>query len=156
MRKRIVIAVIAVVAIGIAALLVSELPGPKRGTVEWHKKEFENGRRLTWIGTIVRRCPARLRHSYVESRYKRWLFHRQALIDVGYFEEKAFIVSNRPPHEVANALWLTRHEWSTNSLVGIPSIRVDRSNSVMIVALPNQMRRLEELVRQADVAENRE
>ncbi len=137
MRKGILIGLIAVMAIGVLAFLVSQ---PKRGTVEWHKREykaaFEPG--ILDIEFLADRIPGAMQTAYWLRREKRIEIHRQALIEAGYFGEKVFIVTNRPPRKVAFAVWRTIHfEFlKTNDLAGIPIIRGIGSNSVRIVAQP--------------------
>lgn len=148
---------IAVVAVGVAAFLVSQLSGPKRGTVEWHKREYLKAYKSGMLAMFVdNHAPAGLQDAYWSRRHKRIEFHRQALIDAGVLGERVFIVSNRPPREVAKAFYEKMYDVFvyTNDPMSIPGIRDIGPDSVTVVGLADQMDKWNELIRKADVAEN--
>jgi hypothetical protein len=144
MRKRLIIGVIAVSVIGVAAYILSQ---PKEGTLEWHKREYENHmRRLDGKRTLL----DRIRSAFgLSRRPDRHLEHRRALIDLGYLEEREIILTNNPKgFSQALIQWAT-NEFPQNCfwLFGV------RTNNVMFLqAERHNMKKWEEAVRRIDVA----
>src|SRR5688572_21947965 len=87
MRKRIVIAAIAVVVIGIGAGYFAGQP--RKGSLEYHKKKYlEEQKRLShpWVERFA--VPSIVRKFYFERCDKRRKFHQRALINEGYLAER--------------------------------------------------------------------
>lgn len=117
MRKRIVIGLlglVAVAAIGVVAFVVSQ---PKRGSVEWHKREYIS----SFNGMLERRFKDKVKRLYVRvtkrrvppmSDSERMVFEkdvnaqRKALADLGYIVDRTFTISNCPVIAVVDALML--------------------------------------------------
>jgi hypothetical protein len=143
MRWRIAIAVLAVIGIAAAVYLGTQ---PKKGSVEWHKREYENHmQRLAGKRTLF----DRIRSVFgLARRPDRHMEHRRALIDLGYLEEREIILTNNP-EGFSQALV----QWATNEFpqswlwaFGV------RSNSVMFLrAERHNMKKWEEAVRRIDV-----
>src|SRR5215207_9499521 len=102
MRKRIIIGLLAVVVIGVVVFFLSQ---PKKGSVEWHKREYlasrESRKFEDWIG----RGPPVIRNAYWDRKWKRGEFHHHQLINLGYLEERIFVISNRPTRDVMRAVF---------------------------------------------------
>jgi hypothetical protein len=155
MRKRIVIGLLAVVVIGVMAYFVSQ-PQPKRGSVEWHKREFVRARdgkpmmlrlraawdRFTSHGNKWRAADYWRRSEGMQS-------NRTALIRLGYLEERTFVVSNRPVNEVISNAWFNA---ATN--IDVDFIRVNTrrgTNMIEVSTVRGDISKWEELIRNADV-----
>ena len=101
MKKHFVIGAIAALVIGVVtAYLVSE---PKKGTVEYHEKQYRkiyNEGRAGPIGQLILRFgPDRLKVAYLQNRNKRLEFHRDALLQGGYLAKRTFTLAFRPTWE---------------------------------------------------------
>ena len=97
MRKRIVIGAIAAVVIGVGVYVLAL---PRKGTVEWHSARYlalltedswAQGLRRMWerLGgrrAVLRKPPERV--------FKELQLHEKALVKLGYFEERRFLVFN--------------------------------------------------------------
>jgi hypothetical protein len=146
-RKRLVIGALAAIVIGFAAYVLSQ---PKEGTVEWHKRRYEKEmHRIDGKGTLF----DRIRSEFgLPSRPSRHMEHRQALIDLGYLEERQIILTNNPEGFSAALI-----QWATNEL---PRDRLwafgVRSNVMFIRAERHNMKKWEEAVRRIDVSRRSE
>jgi hypothetical protein len=153
-RKRIVIAAIAVLVVGGLAHVLSQ---PRTGTIEYHKKEYVAAFRKGALADLVvdRGVTAADRLDW-KSRRRRIEFHRDALISAGFFEQKEFILSNRPPRDALRKLLADFARVFTNEtdVLGAPLIRGITTNRVIIAGEARVMREVERLVREADVPEN--
>ena len=143
MRKRIIIGLLAIVVIGVVAFFISQ---PKKGSVEWHKREYENHmQRLDGKRTLF----DRIRSAFgLARRPDRHMEHRRALIDLGYLEEREIILTNNPEgFSKALVQWAT-NEFPQNWLWAFGV----RSNNVMFLrAERHNMKKWEEAVRRIDV-----
>ncbi|MCI0745410.1 MAG: hypothetical protein L0Y58_08405 [Verrucomicrobia subdivision 3 bacterium] len=152
-----VIAVIAVVTMGVAAFLVSQLSGPKRETLEWHKRKYfsarNGGGRLEDL--FVVHGPDALVQRYWRRKLNRIDFHREALVDGGVLEQQIFVISHRQPRRVAREVWSILLDVFTNdNKLGFTELRPTDTNALTVTAPAEAMQKLEELVRQADVPED--
>jgi hypothetical protein len=104
MRWLIAIAVLAV--IGIAGMVYVGTK-PRKATVDWHKREYENYMQcLAGKRTLL----DRIRSVFgLANRPDRHMEHRRALIDLGYLEEREIILTNNP-EGFSQALV----QWATN------------------------------------------
>jgi hypothetical protein len=153
MRKRIVIACIAVVVIGVVAVWLSQ---PKRGSVEYHKREYQAAFRKGALGELVLdRGVSAIDRIDWRFRRKRIDFHRDALIAAGYFEQKEFIFSNRGPRDGLRALLAEFDTTFTNGtdILACPIIRRMTPNGVVIAGEKSVMRQVEGAVQKIDVRE---
>ena len=120
---------------------------PKEGSVEWHKREYENHmHRLDDKRTLL----DQIRSAFgLARRPDRHMEHRRALIDLGYLEEREIVLTNNP-EGFSQALV----QWATNEF---PQNRLwafgVRSNNVMFLrAERHNMKKWEEAVRRIDVS----
>jgi hypothetical protein len=156
MKKRIVIATLVAVVIGIAAYMLSE---PKEGTVEYHQQQFRriyNDGRPGRIGrAILRYAPDRLKVAYLRNRWRHLDFHRRAMVKRGYLVEEVFILSFRPAPEVANRLQPAVHDMFAYSHDGFSYGAVDAlaTNKLMVIDTPKRMERWSNVVANIDVLE---
>ena len=153
MRKWIGIAAVALLVIGVVAYLVSVLSGPKRGSVEWHKREYSEagdwGRVDQWIEI---NAPDRLRKAYADRKAKRTEMHLKALFELGYFEERVFVLSNSLTKERANTFWAL-HDVFTNDALYVSGIKDMGTNTVTVVGLREEMPQWQEAIRKMDAPE---
>ena len=152
MRKRIIIGLVA--AIGVVVFLVS---GPKRGTVEWHKREYlAELDRLHGKESLVKR--------FVRGIYE-WtglgqpigqtdrgvVAQENALIKLGYLERREFILTNLP---TGNAVQAIGREAAT-AIPGLCRITTgEKTNVVVVTALREDMPKWDVLIRKLDVPES--
>ncbi len=146
MRKRLVIGVIAAVAVGVGANRLSQ---PRKGSVEWHKQACENEARRIFKPTLFDRVR---RACDLPSRPNRYREHRQALVDLGYLEERQFVLTIEP----AKAL-PALHRWATNELQQdrLWSMDVISNNILTIRAERHSLGKWENAVRKIDVPETK-
>lgn len=160
MRKRVIIGLLAVVVIGVVAFFVSQ---PKRGTVEWHKDRYRALQRAIQHGTWPERAKNvlnRIVFGKVHGRlgvstawFEQLERHRRSLIELGYLEEREFVLSNRSIDHVihessrvirADARWESVNwEFIHNSARG--------SNVLVTIAARQDMPIFVEAIRRADV-----
>lgn len=143
MGKRIAIGLLAVLIIGVAAYMLSQ---PKEGTVEWHKRKCENAMRaLNGEHALLDRARNRFGLPPRRNLYQE---HRQALTDLGYLEEREFILTNSP-EKPSRALV----HWATNEIPQdrLWSIGLVSNKFLVIRAERHSMKKWEEAVRRIDV-----
>jgi len=160
-RKRILIGLLAVLVIGVVAFFVLQ---PRKGSVEWHKKEYLAAKnRLeghTWFSPIYERyCKSRpfrvVNDIEAHALRERMRVAQRALVDLGYLSERTFTVSNHSSMEIGSrvisASWkivprdrqeLTAFFWDEEGPV---------TNRLVITAPVGDMRLYEEFVKRADV-----
>jgi hypothetical protein len=153
-RKRIIIGLLAVVVIGVVGFFVSQ---PKKGSVEWHKREyFEVRDQLlgrTWKDAARRFC-ARVTNASIfqqnsESRPPLWaIFHRheKALIDFGFLEKRTLFFS-----------YWTRFPFGMEVLPRYEGMSVyargdygTGASEIVVIGLPDDMPKWEEWTRQME------
>ena len=158
MKERILIGLLIIVAMGVAAYMLSQ---PKQGTVEYHQQQFRkiyNDGKATRIGqTILRYGPGRLKLAYMRNRAKRLDFHRRALVKHGYLVEKVFLLSFRPAREVANRLHPAVHDMFEYShdgpLFSYGAVNAPSTNKLMVIDTPMRIERWSNVVANIDVPE---
>ena len=148
MRKRIIIGLLILSVIGIAVFFVSQ---PERGSVEWHKREYlraeEWSRVERWIHI---NAPYKLEKAQARRKSEQRERHLKALFELGYLEERVFVLSNSLTKERANAFW-TLHDVFTNDALGVSCIRDMGTNTITVVGLREQMPQWQEAIRKMDV-----
>jgi len=146
-RKRIVIGLLILSAIGTAVFFVLQ---PKKGSVEWHKRKYLEAYDTGVLAAlVVDRGMNAVDRMHWKFKRKRIEFHRQALIDAGFFEQKQFVFSNRPPREAIRQVLSNSVAAFTNTtdLLEFPVIREITTNSITVVAQGRVMREFKEPVR---------
>jgi hypothetical protein len=148
-RRRIVIGGVAIIAV-IGVLAFSE---PRKGSTEWHKREYLRARAGRWTDdavNFVRRALGMGIHSSELDERKRDI-HRDALLKLGFLEERTFVVSNREADIVAReatrahpGIW-EKQLWT---------VYLIDTNELMVVDVREEMPQWEELIHKADVPEN--
>jgi hypothetical protein len=175
-RKRIVIGVIAAVVIGVGVYVLTL---PKKGTVEWHSARYialltedSWAERLsqTWGRLRGRRAVPR---TPPERVFKELQLHEKALVKLGYFEERRFLVfDGRAEGAMTRAISLWRSTQSnaivrpqfdavfivggsgTNEMGSVRSIgrksAGDLAESLIVVTRPAHMPQWAQLVQRSD------
>jgi hypothetical protein len=151
-RKRLVIGAIAVAVIGVTAYILSQ---PKEGTLEWHKREYENHmQRITGKRTLFDRIRSEFGLPPRPDRHKE---HRRALIDLGYLEERNIILTNLTNNREGFSKALV--QWATNEFPQnwLWAFGVSSNNVLFIRAERHSMKKWEEAARrfEADVPETK-
>jgi hypothetical protein len=80
--------------------------------------------------------------------------HHNALLKLGYLEERVFLLSNREPAVVSEALLFSFGRVFTNETEPIDAIAESGTNSITIIAPRENMVAWEKLIREADVPES--
>lgn len=143
MRGRIVIGAVVVVVISVAAYFLSL---PKEGTVEWHKRRCE--KEMLALGGQKTMLDRVRRELGFPPRKQRYYEHSQALMALGYLEERHFTLTNNPDNPS-----LVLFQWATNALPQdrLWGIGLVSNNVLMIRAERHSMKKWEEAVRRIDV-----
>jgi hypothetical protein len=157
-RKRIIIGLLAVVVSGVVAFFVSQ---PKKGSVEWHKREYlaamnhwmgrSLGDRVKQLSAKVFGVPG---PELGRGRWSKVEFHRKALIEVGYLEERTFRLSNAVPKRVFAVVMKAAENVIPEERRGLVTIMSggNRPTSPVAIICPRQdTAKWEELIRKADV-----
>jgi hypothetical protein len=148
------IVIVVVAGIGITAYKLSQ---PKKGTIEWHKKEYLSAFKQPWtkqaqnLWNRVRGKPQSV--SYTLGQFARAEGHQRALITLGYLEEREFVISNRTINDViheSSRIILADPRWRRASPDFVEN-RVDGSNVLVTVARREDMPIFVDAVRKADV-----
>jgi len=147
MRKRIAIAIVAVLVVSVGVYLVSVFSGPKRGTVEWHKREYLDARMAG--GKWIELAPGFVEQWYVGRQVERAEFHFHALVQRGYLTSREFSVSYATPVDVEAAVIPRVSRFGSNSW--FVDVSRSESNTVKVTAPHGILKEVEELVRKADV-----
>jgi hypothetical protein len=155
MRKRIAIAVLAIVGVGILAHALTE---PKEGSIEWHKREYfkARGQNGSMIRNFLRVVWSKINPRAAEppqENIDRMDSHYEALMKLGYLEEKAFLVSNRTSLAVADTLFFTHTNVFADKDVAFSRIDIGGTNIISIISPRDEMYKWERLIREADVPE---
>jgi hypothetical protein len=158
MGKRIVIGLLAVVVIGVLVFFVSQ---PKRGSVEWHKREY----RKSW-GALGGDWRDRVRSAYswligadpsqswdveeVNALHGKAELHRDALLAKGYLARRAFPFSNVVPTTMLERLLATGGRSVTKDSLRYTFILCG-TNDVIIIAPAADIGKWREVVGKVDV-----
>lgn len=154
MRKRIIIGLLAIVVIGVVAFVVSQ---PKKGSVEWHKKEYlaawkelhgetwgEQIKEIAYDITGHRFRPRKLTSAERGRLDKQAESNRVALVRLGYLGKRKFILTNCTPQAVFKSA-------SASEMRG-PFVTVWYAENELGVAAPSDVIiKWEEIVRKLDV-----
>jgi hypothetical protein len=143
MRKRLVIGAIAVVVMAVIGLAAYILPQPKEGTVEYHKRKYAETGVPTWV--LHKGVPGFVRDFYARRSYRDSVFHRTALVNLGYLKESVFVFSNVSISNVVRIEWPSEMDGFTSISYGMPS------NGITVVARPELTDKIGNAIRKADV-----
>src|SRR5687768_11553 len=94
MRKSVAIGFV-IVTIGLVAFVLSR---PKKGTIEWHKREYLTACKGSWKERALnlgRRALGK-QPSFSTEQVEKEAEHQRALIKLGFLEERELVFSNRP------------------------------------------------------------
>jgi hypothetical protein len=149
-RKRIFIGLAVLAVVGVGGYVLSL---PRKGTVEYHKREYFRVRDGTKIGNTARWVFGKigLRTSDDTERIERANGHYAALMRLGYLREQVFVVSNRPAEDAADALWFTFSKAFTNEVWGMGQMSDVGTNTITVIAPTEEMAQWEQAIRLADV-----
>ena len=143
MRKW-VVAGLVLIAIVLGTYLFSQ---PRRGTVEYHKRKYEEAHEVGVVGKWINSSgPAILQELYWRPKRRRIDFHLKALLEAGYLERREFVVSNRPARAI-------RLKILDEDFAGIPCFTHVGTNRIEVLAIASEMGRWENAIREADVPE---
>jgi type II secretory pathway component GspD/PulD (secretin) len=140
------------------AVLVSFMSQPKKGTVEWHKKEYlaakDRATGSTWRDRIKR-----VYHKITKTTppSERWGLKQQknaetmssnftALLRMGYLTKRTFILSNRHGYDLEDTVRKS-FDFGRNAFIWTEST----TNALIIAAPSAVMPHLEDFVRKMDV-----
>jgi hypothetical protein len=157
-RKRIAIAVLVIVGVAVLVYVVSQ---PKKGSVEWHKREYRvamdhwMGRsfseRARQLYAKVFGVPGRERAIAEFHRKARIVDrHQRALIRLGYLEEQMFIASNTPVANLSAAIDVVARKTVTNHDFFV--VALSGSNGIKVVNIKGNLPPQEEVWRVIDLA----
>jgi hypothetical protein len=157
-RKRIVIGLLAIGAIGVVVFWVSQ---PKRGSLEWHKREY-----FALVDRMCERRPVDRALKWIQSKTGLQLpgnkgekqlrlarkaeVHRLALIERGYITQRRFVVFNdNAVHRLLHAERLRKG----NKERAYFTCRTAGGGGVLLVTGPlDDIAFFEDLIRKADVS----
>src|SRR5688572_26567324 len=95
---KIAIGLMSAVVIGVGVYVLTQ---PRKGTVEWHKREYQKTRQWGVIDEVVRRYGSQVSKAHRKKRKEdRIDYHRKELIKLGYLEERVVIIHNRSAYDV--------------------------------------------------------
>ena len=162
MRKRIIIGLLAVVVIGVVAFYLSQ---PKKGSVEWHKREYLGARKRLFNDTWADRMRsfyyriAKTPHSRRQLSAAEWdeLTRRmqeswEALVALGYLNRHEFYLAHQPKsrahllEKAALAQFPPDAIWSVGGGAGA-------ENLLVIYATSNDLPKWRNLIGRFDVPE---
>jgi hypothetical protein len=157
------------IGIAIVAVLACTISGPKRESLEWHKKKYLaawdrvndkdwRGRMITYYATKRGKYPPRfffLRSEEYDVWIDRLYRHRNALIELGYLREKVVTFSNVSARDVdagtrAIPRSLTEDERFTFCAFDVPG----NTNALRIIAPASTIVTWEDCIRRMDVPKN--
>jgi hypothetical protein len=162
-RKRLLIGAIAV------AYVLSQ---PKKGTVEWHQKEYlrySKGPRLERVVNFVKRGIGMqpIYRGLPEAQMEREREHRRALIDLGYLVESELVLSNqtvdkvlstadqlmrRDPRSARLRMDFLHFEYTIGADITPGGANTfEQTNKIVVVAHREDFQFIAEAIRQADV-----
>jgi hypothetical protein len=130
---------------------------PRKGTIEYHRREYFRERDGSAIGNKVRWLWFKIRRQGYDSgeeagrRDTRMAKHFAELERLGYLRERVFVVSNRAAEDIGDALWFILPTIFTNEVWGLGAISDVGTNTITIVAPTDEMGQWEQAIRQADV-----
>jgi len=156
-RKRIVIGVVAMIGVGVLVYVISQ---PKRGSLEWHKKEY-----FALIDRIYSRRFVDRARQFIESNtglFKRhnWQqqeqtlrlkaeVHRLALVEMGDIAQRWFAVSNN--NAVSDAIQATTSKRGNKERALITCQIGGGGGTFCVTGLSDDMAFWRDLIRKADV-----
>jgi hypothetical protein len=143
MRKW-VVAGLVLIAIVLGAYLFSQ---PRKGTVEYHKRRYAEVGVPEWV--LKKGIPAVVVDFYKHRYGREFEFHRSALIDAGYLNERVFAVSSCSPDRAVRAVYDSLSK-SALEFVSMAWPTPD-TNMITIIAPRKSMEEIGEAIRRADV-----
>jgi hypothetical protein len=147
--KRIVIVALAVLVIGVLAFVLSQ---PRKGSVEWHKREYLRAIDLDYGESVIAKVRRFLPRSKTGDRANMKL-HERSLIAAGFLEQREIAITNTM--EVASAvLEKLNPPKNVDPFTFASLITRDQREMIVITALPTNIDKCEELVRKADLPES--
>jgi hypothetical protein len=157
-RKRVAIAVLLIAVIAIVTFVLTR---PKEGSVEYHLRQYMTVQRQISQGTLTERSRNVVnrifrRPGYVGlsvDHFARLEEHRKALIDLGYLEQREFVLSHRPANYVMrehNILIAADPRWKDHGREFL-QVSAQGTNVIVIVARREDMPVSVEAVRKADL-----
>ena len=153
-RKRVIIAgVIAFLGVVVVVFMIAQRP--KRGSVEYHKREYVKASEDGFFGAFLTRGRGPVQRWYSRRETERKEFHRQALIEAGYLGEKVFVISNRAPINVLPELTRSMFDaFTMQDEAGYPVVRTFTTSNITVVGLSNEMHKWDDVIRKVDVPVN--
>ena len=142
---------LAIIGVGALVWLVTQ---PKKGSLEWHKREYEAAAQgsLTFrLKNLWWQIRGEDRRSRVISEERNE--HQQALIHLGYLEQREFVISNRSIDEVINEVARLFRVRPTRWGLQDVFLDVDTrgTNIIIIVAARDDMPVVAKIIRKTDV-----
>ena len=155
MRKRIVSGLLILSASGTAVFFFSQ---PKKGSVEWHKREYLAAVDRIYGNTLmgkIRRFGTPLIPVPIpatpESEYRNLRHHRAALIESGFLQEKEFVISNTNTLKVLTNITAKLYPLKEDDPFTEGGLAVREGQTmIVVIGLPGEMAKFEELIRKAN------
>lgn len=159
MRKRIVIGLLAIVVIGVSAFFALQ---PRRGSVEWHKREYRAARNemfevcwykpvRDWYYGITKKRQRGLSSSEIRALTARQMASRKGLTDLGFLVERSFTVSNRSAQLAAQSVIGRARNVIPQEHFYYTDVLLAQSNTLILAVMPEDVPTWEKLVREVDV-----
>jgi hypothetical protein len=140
--------------VGVGGYLFYDFREPQLRTVEYHRQALlkEPGPIYKYV---AERVPSAIGQALLEKPIRRARFHWDALVKLGYLEERIFVLSNRSPYAVDESRLLRLELLRTppNHDDRLTSFTDIGTNTITIVAPRDQIPLWEKLIREADVPE---
>ena len=161
--KKTLIIGIGLMTIAAGTYLITE---PRKGSVEWHKQKYLAAANGSPLSEMRNRIAARLRGKrYVpqlsSDRSGRIERHQQALLELGFLEERRIVPTNfmYAPHRIDqwqwHVLWMARHDIPDERLI-FPRFRDNGGGTVRVIAPREDMPAIERAIQTCHIKEGRE
>ena len=134
--------------------MAAVLSGPKRGSVEYHKKGYLDLDCIAVPGKWLRYAPVFVKDRYFWKNAKRKTFHLVALVESGYLVRREIVITNGLPRYVELMVSRPWNHVRSNASDLVWIGRPIGSNAVVITAPAAMINEVEEWVRKADVPES--
>ena len=149
MRKRIAILIIAAVAIGWVAVILFKT---QERSIEYHKRAYLDAQNGSGALNRIQRAASRVTGwSLFKAQIpaEKIQSHENALIELGYLEERECYVSNRSPHAVVMPAYRAGRGTLNTDFVRLGT---RGTNIVTVVAPANDAPKWEQLIYETDVS----
>jgi hypothetical protein len=151
-RKRVAICVALFAAIALGIYSIYELYVPELRSVEYHKRQLlkEPGPIYSFVTDHL---PSAIAMAISEKQRESTRVHWQALVTLGYLEQRVFVFSNCPANADSRRFFRQGQAYLTNVSAGLVAIVDIETNYIRIIAPRDEMHNVEAAIRKFDVPE---